>query len=414
MSLSPEESNPLTFLTLGDGDFSFSLDLATYLADEKVRSQQQHETWYGKGRKIHLVATGIDSIDELTEKYKDSHFLLKRLISLNGNNLSVKIQHDVNAVMVADVDSSNAVTNDDDASKAHHVIFNHPHLGTEDAVLHSRFLCHLFHAVTKSWLQNGGLFHLTLVKGQAARWECSRAADRAGMVLVDECPFRPIPITDAYYQHRRHQTGKSFVQRARGGSETLTFARKQDEALWKGDGNGSARLLWYRTVETNEKVFECPHCERTFKEERSVKNHVKSKHATEKKRKRDTDEDTFVCSQCQPEPRTFESSQALEDHIQAKHSALHTDITPDWYRASETEMTSSIIDNVDFGECDICGLKYCNQAEEAVHSNEFLPVATPMPEDECNVAFNCSYCSKSFRENRAKLQHENICSARSV
>jgi uncharacterized Zn-finger protein len=408
MSLSPpEDSNPLTFLTLGDGDFSFSLDLATYLADEKVRSQPQQDTWFGKGRKIRLVATGIDSIDELTEKYKDSDFLLKRLISLNGcNNLSVKVQHDVNAVMAA---------YDIDAIKAHHVIFNHPHLGTEDAVLHSRFLCHIFHVVTKSWLQNnGGLFHLTLVKGQAGRWECSRAADRAGMVLVDECPFRPIPIKDAYFQHRRHQTGKSFVSRARGGSETLTFARKQDADLWTGDGKGKARLLWYRTEETNEKVFECPHCDRTFKEERSIKNHVKSKHATEKKRKRDGDGDTFVCTQCQPEPRAFESAQALEDHIQAKHNVIHTDITPDWYRAPETEMASSIMDTVDFGECEICGLKYCNQYEEAVHSKAFLPVATPMPEDECNVAFNCSYCSKSFRENRAKLQHENICSARSV
>jgi uncharacterized C2H2 Zn-finger protein len=409
MSLSSEESNPLIFLTLGDGDFSFSLDLATYLADEKVRSQQQHETWFLQGRKIRLVATGIDSIDELTEKYRDSQFLLKRLISLNGcNDLSVKVRHEVNAVMAAD--STNAVV--DDAIKAHHVIFNHPHLGTENAVLHSRFLCHLFHAVSKSWLQNGGLFHLTLVKGQADRWECKRAADRAGMVLVDECPFRPIPITDAYYQHRRHQTGKSFVSRARGGSETLTFARKQDKDLWRGDG--SARLLWYRNLEMNETVFECPHCDRTFKEERSVKNHVKSKHATEKKRKRDVEGDTFVCSQCQPEPRAFESSQALEDHIQAKHNALHTDITPDWYCASETETASSIMDTVDFGECEICGLKYCNQAEEAVHSKAFLPGATPMPEDECNVAFNCSYCSKSFREKRAKLQHENICSARSV
>jgi uncharacterized C2H2 Zn-finger protein len=406
MSISLDESsNPLTFLTLGDGDFSFSLDLATYLADEKVRSQQ-HDALFSKGRKIRLVATGIDSIDELTEKYRDSQFLLKRLISLNGcNNLSVKIQHEVNAVMV---DSANADL--DDASKAHHVIFNHPHLGTEDAVLHSRFLCHLFHAVSKSWLLNGGLFHLTLVKGQSERWECSRAANRAGMVLVDECPFQQIPITDAYYQHRRHQTGKSFISRARGGSETFTFARKQDEELWRGDG--SARLLWYRTAEMNEKVFECPHCDRTFKEERSVKNHVASKHATEKKRKRDTDEDTFVCSQCQPGPRAFESSQALEDHIEAKHNALHTDISPDWYRASETEMASSLI--VDFGECEICGLKYCNQAEEAEHSKAFLPVATPVQEDECNGAFTCSYCSKSFREKRAKLQHENMCSARCV
>jgi hypothetical protein len=280
MSISLDESsNPLTFLTLGDGDFSFSLDLATYLADEKVRSQQ-HDTVFSKGRKIRLLATGIDSIAELTEKYRDSQFLLKRLISLDGcNNLSVKLQHDVNAVM------ADSTTDLDDASKAHHVIFNHPHLGTEDAVLHSRFLCHLFHAVSKSWLLNGGLFHLTLVKGQSERWECSRAADRAGMVLVDECPFRQIPITDAYYQHRRHQRGKSFVSRARGGSETFTFARKQDEELWKGDGT-SARILWYRTVEMNETVFECPHCDRIFKEKRSVKNHVTSKHATEKKRKR--------------------------------------------------------------------------------------------------------------------------------
>lgn len=412
MSLSPkEESKPLTFLTLGDGDFSFSLDLATYLADEKVRAEHQHDAWFWKGRKIRLVATGIDSIDELTEKYKDSQFLLKRLISLNGcNDLSVKVRHEVNAVMAAD---STDVAVVDDAIKAHHVIFNHPHLGTEDAVLHSRFLCHLFHTVTKSWLQNRGLFHLTLVKGQAERWECTLAADRAGMVLVGECPFRPIPIKDAYFQHRRHQSGKSFVSRARGGSETLTFTRKQDEDLWRG-GDASARLMWCRTVELNETIFECPHCDRTFKEERSVKNHVKSKHSTEKKRKRDTDGNTFVCSQCQPEPRAFDSSQALADHIQAKHSALHTDITPDWYCATETEMVSSIMDTVDFGECEICGLKYCNQAEEAVHSKVFLPVATSMPEDDCNIAFKCSYCSKSFRENRPKLQHENICSARSV
>jgi uncharacterized C2H2 Zn-finger protein len=411
MSLLPGEPSPLTFLTLGDGDFSFSVDLASYLADEKVKSNQDSL----KGRKVRLVATGIDSIDELTEKYRDSQFLLKRLISLNGcNNLSVMMRHQVNAVLV-DSDA------DDAMPPAHHVIFNHPHLGTENAALHSRFLCHLFHAVSKAWLQQGGLFHLTLVKGQSERWECQRAADRAGMVLVDQSTFRPIPISDPYFQHRRHQTGKSFESRARCGSETLTFARKQDEELCKGDL--SARLLWYRAVETNEKVFDCPHCDRTFKEERSVKNHIKSKHATEKKRKRDADgdadadadADSFLCSPCRPEPRAFESPQALEDHIRAKHSALHTDIAPDWYRkAPETETASSVMDSIDFGKCEVCGLAYRSQAEEAEHSKEFIPEVTPVPEDDSNVAFKCSFCSKSFREKRAKLQHENICSARSI
>jgi hypothetical protein len=37
------------------------------------------------------------------------------------------------------------------------MIFNHPHLGTEDALLHSRFLTHLFHTSTGRWVKPDGV-----------------------------------------------------------------------------------------------------------------------------------------------------------------------------------------------------------------------------------------------------------------
>jgi hypothetical protein len=73
-----------------------------------------------------------------------------------------------------------------------HVIFNHPHLGTEDALLHSRFLAHLFHALTGRWMKpDGGLLHPTLVIEQCKRWRCLEWADRHGLVLIQRGKFIP-------------------------------------------------------------------------------------------------------------------------------------------------------------------------------------------------------------------------------
>lgn len=441
-----------SFLIFGDGDFSFSLDLARYLtftaaaaavsssrsvnaaASGKIAERTTQEPLF------RLIATGFDSLDELSRKYKDSPSILRRLQKLNsshgtGGGVSISVHHSVNAV------------NDDDCSlllQANQVLFNHPHLGTEDAVLHSCFLRHLFHSVSHRWLApdgggcdsdrsncNYGRFHLTLARGQYERWDCEEAAHRADMVLVDRCDFVPPPVSvldggnppTPCYQYRRHQTGKSFASRTVGCSETFTFVRRRrghhissNNKLPLGGEISheqqqqcskthisvtkrekvNGRPFWYKDaaviaaatqITTGKKPhvgslttlsFSCPHCDKLFLEERSLKNHLLNKHnvaqAKSKKRKRKTrnasartattmtspsnitaglsrtaatvtaaeqgenPQKMFACQYC---PRVFEREQALNDHTQAKHAALHCHIVPDWYQKKKDNIVGT-------------------------------------------------------------------------
>ena len=245
----------MSYITLGDGDFSYSLDLAQYLFtngsctietnemtlsqnvkhkvskendNRKSASDKNNETQPSNSNQanIHLVATGIDTYDEIHVKYRDISSILAKLKKINEkwnksekkvdytqscateptlkkqkhcNNKSsypssiesfcgdetnliskmngakeknpininkspkktyqvkISIHHSINAI-IEDADTRNPLCSFD------HVIFNHPHLGTEDAQLHKRFLSHFFHSVFHHWLRpSGGILHLTLV-----------------------------------------------------------------------------------------------------------------------------------------------------------------------------------------------------------------------------------------------------------
>ena len=458
-------SSAVTLLILGDGDFSFSLDWARYLA--------QNPTIY-PAKSLHLLATGLDSIEALLAKYKDSTFLVTRLKGLDktvrrrgasvtsgiagsGDDddsilLHVSVHHGVNAICQTSLPLSNPLGH----SRAQHVVFHHPHLGTEDAVLHSQFLCHLFHSVSTVWLENDNsddainCFHLTLVKGQFTRWKCAEAAERHGMMLVDRRPFSPPRVENPYYQHRRHQTGRSFAARASDGSETYTFTRQKTQAktLVLGSGDGApnkkkvAELvsmllgttgLERESADDNDRsnnndcdsLLACPYCEKTFREERSRKCHVKAVHASDgvKKRKRE-DHTAYSCYLCRSKdgggPRLFQSSQALEDHQKAKHLAKHNEIKPDWLKPSpaiDNKKDAGPTDTgnkseEDFGCCAICGLKFTDVLSDKDHKNAFVPsdVSAPSVADKLDLLpFACSYCKKAFREERAQKQHENFC-----
>jgi uncharacterized C2H2 Zn-finger protein len=413
------ESNELVFLTLGDGDFSFSLDLARYLAAHAASVAAAATGSKARRPTLRLIATGIDSLEELTQKYKDSPFLLRQLTSLNqSDDFSVCVQHGINAVLAP----TNNKRHDDNkhSLRADHVIFNHPHLGTENAALHSRFLCHVFFAVTNVWLRDGdgGRFHLTLAAGQYERWKCPQAADRHGMVAMDRCSFQSPPVPNPHYQYRRHQTGKSFENRTGGDSETITFCRRiETQRRSKVSHHQPCRLFWYRSTDDDSSiatkhdiVFKCPHCDRTFREERSVKNHVQSKHTDPKKRKRDADA-LLTCPHC-PTDRVFESSQALQDHLRAKHSSsdMYNEIRPDWCLDAEMTETNPSA----HGSCGICDQVFRTELEAADHSTAFIPVATGAESDAGSTSFKCVACSKGFREKRAQLQHENVCPARTT
>jgi uncharacterized C2H2 Zn-finger protein len=360
----------------------------------------------------------------------------------------------------------NAVTGDRPSGipLAHHVLFNHPHLGLEDAALHAQFLCHLFHAVYHTWMVHdadgkaAGFFHITLVKGQFERWKCQEAAQRHGMELLVRHSFRSPRVPNPYFQHRRHQTGKSFAARA-ATSETYTFVRrKKKDSETPDDSSKAAENLFVAALldlptkddaaamdqsnhyeDSADNGFPCPHCNKSFREERSRKNHINSVHPdgndgcdedTIKKRKweggkvdNQKRQQTYACSLCQDKdghgPRIFKSAQALEDHRKAKHLAAHPFIQPDWHRpntSDEQQQQGAAITKPITSYCEICGVSLPGEKARRDHLQAFLPSDIAIAESKGATAvplsYQCNYCQKAFREHRAQKQHENYCSSR--
>ncbi|KAL7461570.1 hypothetical protein ACHAXS_001988 [Conticribra weissflogii] len=380
------------YLLLGEGDFTYSLDMCRYLSsppsssssssnhpspspspspvivseqeepneDDTVRdnvtdnddddddanhreddNDHDDDPIHGDKNAIRsysVTCTGLDTHAELTEKYKDVDVILRRLRrchrssspSASAARLTTRIVHGVHA---ADARPDAPLRHFD------RVLFHHPHLGTEDAARHSRFLHHFFRAAVTRWLrpgcddcggvendnkdhdhengnnnhcnnnhdnhnnhnhhkdrQRGGLLYLTLVAGQCRRWNCLRAAAKQGLVLLRRGPFLPPPpASDAEaatrYLPRRHQSGKSFAQRRRseggGESETLVFgracdySRRNDEC--HDDVDVGCLLLPWEEADTKggrngDPSHRCRYCGKSFGEWRSLRNHWRCSH----------------------------------------------------------------------------------------------------------------------------------------
>ena len=236
---------PLSYLTLGDGDFSYSLDLCRFLATSThptttiATAPSDVDQIAAAPAAVQITCTGIDTHHELQSKYRNVNSILNKIASLDEKRvakrlnrkrkrsekkkqknrgggggdddddakiaksglvpLSIRIDHGVNAIIMpnsteASTTAASGANNNAQRSRYHHVIFNHPHLGTESAARHRRFLSHLFHSVHHHWLaRDGGVFHLTLVLGQADRWDCLDAASRNGFKLLHRGEFKPPP-----------------------------------------------------------------------------------------------------------------------------------------------------------------------------------------------------------------------------
>jgi Domain of unknown function (DUF2431)/Zinc finger, C2H2 type len=506
---STDDEEEVIFITLGDGDFTWSLDFGRYLlATTTTRTN------------CRLIATGIDSLEEVAYKYRHYSTLVERewqrlqqqaaTTSAATIKFTVEKRHGINAL----VDPSSLHSNTTGIPPGHVVFFHHPHLGTENAALHAQFLSHLLHAVAQYWLRrrrrrrpahrlpppsssstpNCSIFYLTLVEGQWERWNGPQAARRHGMVLIERLTFVPTPVlvadapydhdnhkqntgntvttmstTTLYYEHRRHQTGKSFAARAKGGSETLAFVRQQDV-----DSESSGRLSiglvgdqislpWFvpksngtRTAEDQPDgslpgvvdesskpsspwplPFPCQYCPKSFREARSLTNHVKSKHLSatdttrsktsldnddrKRKHKESDSEETvthLACPYCENVPnststrrRIFDSPSALQAHITAKHTALHANIPPDDASSSLGQREKGPSANLNFGSCDICGHVFVHALDQTNHEAAFVPVPSSSRSDEASTC-QCRFCDKAFRQTRAVHQHENFCARR--
>ena len=461
-----------SFLTLGDGDFSYSLDLCRFLA-----STTQHDAAIATTNSrvaAHVTCSGIDSSDEVRAKYRDADSIIRKIISLDERQvikrrekkrrkhmkklkrkrdddeqavdvegtcsllaevdpspLSVRVEHGVNAIVMPGSEPTHS-----SIKRCQHVIFNHPHIGTESAALHRRFLSHLFHTVDQHWLAPNGVFHLTLILGQADRWNCLDAATKHGFTLLNRDTFRPPPPppskssigTETYFKSRRHQSGRSFANRSTG-SETLTFGRICDEK----EGHVARHLPWQNmpnVEESGDNMLKCPHCPRSFRDERARKNHIKCSHpnggdgASQAITSATSVGETLPCQYCNIS--AFTSAQALSDHVKAKHSGKHTDIKPEWSKAAassghrkegemgeDTDIHTPTREAI--GSCDICGLSYYSPEDEAAHLVEFVPQPVVVRKGESMAEakrYKCLHCDKSFKDTRAVRQHENFCSKR--
>jgi len=493
LHMSDDDVDMTTYLTLGSGDFTFELDFARFLLSSPSPPPATPNAHY-------LIATGYDTLEELVQKYRDTPFVLRQLRNLssssdtaaaavllpacevdstNGSNITdsqcneqlrVTIRHGVNAIAPVSRTARNGDIGDGDdtttilpRSGADVVIFNFPHLGTEDAQLHSRFMCHLFCSVRNHWLSNNNekkkgvrrgfpLFHLTLADGQYERWRCSEAAKRHAMKLVHRCVFIPpaiLPLSRTttaatsstsakelrqtnYYTHRRNYTGKSFRSRTAGDSETFTFVREEDlsENVEEGANayHHSLKPIWIpETSSSRQKEllehqpsFACPYCERMFREERSVKAHVEAKHVIEHEQqsnKRKHSPPSYVCPHCKgPDnaqetqesnaPRTFSSRQALEDHVRAKHTGAHTYIRPDWCATpavNEGGVTSSAFSTA-------LGAKSGNNNNDTQTQPQQYDGTTEV----CNGILICDICGLAFGSHQEARDHDKLFEPRSV
>ncbi len=502
----------LTYILLGDGDFTYSLDMCRYLAAlsdhhsslpcaPPTTSGDDSKTAISSNTTHHdVTCTGVDTSEEVKRKYKDADFVLTNIQSINKradniehqqsseSRLTTKIVHGINAVQ--------PTLDDDHPSLQHfdHVLFHHPHLGIEDAQLHKRFLLHFFHAATKRWMKpNGGLLYLTLVIGQCERWMCISGAERHGLVLLRRGKFCPPPSLlskeKTYYQLRRHQSGKSFASRRAidatrdGESETLVFGRSCDYpsttsssslddnvGMLPWESTEATTFIHNKSTEKGREVnnvqdvgstsisadpYPCNYCTKSFHEERSLKNHIICSHpdcneaiawAQSKKMKKGKkrkmngkqcipeDEqqpqqlmrnggERFICKICDSEKkedepsRVFPHKQALLDHERAKHSGVHLNIKPDWYKGTGGEESCDVAPPSVVSSCPICDLVFSSDADRIRHEQDFVPTAASTVDStheegaSQSSSFQCSHCPKSFREERAKRQHENFWSA---
>jgi hypothetical protein len=461
------DSEYVVYLTLGDGDFTYSLDLARYfkLSLASISTKQ---------KATKLILTGVDTLETLTSKYKDSKSILQEIRNQQDEtaSMSLKIRHGVNAIVHPNEKDDEQVHE----TAADHVLFHHPHLGTENCSLHKRFLAHLFHSAKNHWMKRkGGIFHLTLVEGQYERWKCQEQAERHGLELLGSQKFAPPPVvkTDGTnnslskngihksnrYHYRRHQTGKSFAsRRPNSKSITYTFGRTIDKGMyitttlpWQTPGSSSFDITTKQIAEVKPisvttvklPMLSCPFCDKEFLEKRSLKCHLRDKHqgatATKEQEVNDGQEQprkkkklemgdtsttikaseilSFSCLHCEPH-RVFQSEKALQSHNRAKHSGICTYIAPDWSLAKLKESRNIVTTRLPDGEpsietdanklkeCYICGFKLIGR-NLSHHFADFLPV-------DGLQTFSCDFCSKLFREERAKLQHMNFCTKRSI
>ena len=328
---------------LGEGDFSFTRSLP---------NKSDHPSFPPSFEAI--VASSLDTRDEVLEKYPN--FIHMKF----GSKIS--IFHSVNALELSTWPTA--------VSSEYTVLWNHPHLGIENAIEHFQLMCHFFHIIP----ENQFSVVLSLIDGQFDRWRVEEAARKSGWYIQSYPVLLQTECFPGYFA-RRNLSGNSFKNTPAPKQTSVSFFY-----LFGRQREGSVRdtvetqLQGKREYNTKNFNFECLECRKSFASVQGLKTHVRQVHELRKY----TDTDIRECEDC---GEKFRGPEALHNHKIGVHAfrAIISTIESNKRARKEDEYC-----------CEICG---SSDPEHVVRFGRNADVET------------CEICGKIFRDKRALFQH---------
>lgn len=422
------DSRPKAFniLLLGEGDFSFTRALCRILWENK--SDRDHwvdfvncklglDISVNSLNSISITSTSFDSKEEVNRKYPGATKIIEEIKSFNVETLRVEV---VNGVNACELKSSFG------SRQYNVIIWNHPHLGIENSIIHRFLIAHLFHSA-KQVLTKCGRINISLVTGQEERWGLLSEVPKFGFALTNIIPF--LECEWLGYVCRRNKSGDSFKNsRTRshynnGSMESFLYqfslaspnsSVNPTEVCGtciqnqKADAPLNQLLLWPKSPLTprKKKILEsvpkdlvCIECKRQLRSTRGYTQHMRSVHELNKFG------EGYVPG-CKPEipcpvslcKRRFRKASDLSDHLLSKHTAVFQEPCPD----SNPSLQGNAYG---YYPCEICGQAVsCAPTGLAEHMDSFRPIM--------GLSLKCKNCMRSFIESRSLEQHSIFCNAK--
>lgn len=400
-------------LLLGEANFAFAAALAAFLAVLRDRDGLQNagdattaDAYLRLGltdcRSVHLVVSGIEAREEVLQKYPEAAGIFNRLQALPRS--LVEVRHGVNAM---DLSASFG-----EGEFWAGIVWNHPHLGTEDLRLHSALLAHFFSAAVAS-LREGGRIVLSLLEGQETRWGLQAQAARHGLIIVGVSPFEASRFPG--YECKRNHTGKSFkslsAQRQQSGvmrSWTYHLRRRSenpevepmppDSPLAAGGIGQRGRVGDADPNSSRPAVagLACDVCGRTFSSAQGLRTHVRQVHELKKYGEKASGKKGSECG------RSFGSKEASQQHVAAAHRpgsdrSIGGKSAEEVLECPKVDGTQSEVETV---ECSVCGMGMPKGTDERTHLQALMPITEKV--------LKCP-CGRSFGNQRALDQHSRSC-----